>query len=314
MKATDDKRIVIGIGELLWDRLPGGKKIGGAPANFVHHVEQFGLAACAVSALGDDAEGRELRDTMQALGLNAEAATVGYPTGSVDVTFNAAGVPTYNIIENVAWDHIPFTDRLAALAKRASAVCFGTLAQRSAESRETIRRFLDATPADALRIFDINLRQHFYSKEIADDSLRRCNVLKVSDEEFPAMREMLGLRSDDLRDDCRELIRRYDLRMLILTCGAKGSYVFAPGKEEPSFAAAPKVDVADTVGAGDSFTATFTASLLKGASIEEAHRFASEVSAYVCTCCGAMPRLPLRLLAPAFSCSSSGLMNGIMRL
>lgn len=293
---SDDNRIVIGIGELLWDRLPGGKKIGGAPANFVHHVEQFGIPACAVSALGDDADGKELREIMQTLGLNAETATVGYPTGAVDVTFNAEGVPTYNIIENVAWDHIPFTERLAMLAKRTSAVCFGTLAQRSVESRETIRRFLDATPDDALRIFDINLRQQFYSKEIVYGSLSRCNVLKVSDEEFPAVRGMLGLSADDFREDCREFIRRYDLRMLILTCGAKGSYVFAAEMAEPSFVAAPKVDVADTVGAGDSFTATFMAALLKGASIEEAHRLASEVSAYVCTCSGAMPRLPITLV------------------
>ncbi len=302
MKALDNDRIVVGIGELLWDRLPGGKKIGGAPANFVYHVNQLGIPACAVSALGDDHDGAELRETLGSLGLNGEIATVGYPTGAVDVEFDSNGVPTYNIIENVAWDHIPFSDRLEALAKRVSAVCFGTLAQRSAESRETIHRFLDATPGDALKIFDVNIRQKFYSKDIVEDSLRRCNVLKISDEEFPAVRDMLGLGSEDFREDCRALIKRYDLHILIFTCGARGSYVFTAEMPEPSFAAAPAVDVADTVGAGDSFTATFTASLLKGAPITEAHRLASEVSAYVCTCCGAMPRIPDHLSRIGSSC------------
>lgn len=283
---------VVGIGELLWDRLPEGKKLGGAPVNFVYHVAQFGLPAYAVSALGNDEEGAELRDKFNMLGLNAEIATVDYPTGAVDVVFDEARVPTYDIVEHVAWDHIPYSGRLEALAKRTSAVCFGTLAQRSDESRETIRRFLDAVPSGALKIFDINLRQRFYSKEIVESSLLRCNVLKISDEELLVVCDMFGLQSNDFQSNCRSLIGRYDLGILILTCGSKGSYVFSKESDAPSFFAAPKVAVADTVGAGDSFTASFTAALLKGASIAEAHRLASEVSAYVCSCSGAMPLLP----------------------
>ncbi len=287
--------IVIGMGEALWDVLPEGKKIGGAPANFAYHVSQFGLKSCAVSAVGDDPLGRELLDNFKQRGVTYSIETVPYPTGTVQVEIDQAGVPQYEIKENVAWDNIPYTSALEELAKRTRAVCFGSLAQRNVVSRETINRFLDAMPADSGRliVFDVNLRQGFYNKEILCNSMKRCNILKINDEELVTVSRMFGYPGIDLQDKCWILLGKYNLKMLILTCGINGSYVFTPGNV--SFRPTPKVEVADTVGAGDSFTAAFIASILKGLSVEEAHRKAVDISAYVCTQQGAMPVLPEEL-------------------
>ena len=218
--------------------------------------------------------------------------TVPYPTGTVQVELDANGVPCYDIREGVAWDNIPFTPALEGLARQTRAVCFGSLAQRSVVSRETINRFLDAMPGgeDRYKIFDINLRQGFYTKEILCNSMRKCNILKINDEELVTVSRMFGYPGIDLQDKCWILLAKYNLRMLILTCGVNGSYVFTPG--EISFVETPKVEVADTVGAGDSFTAAFVASVLKGLPVAEAHRIAVETSAFVCTRHGAMPALP----------------------
>ncbi len=288
--------IVIGMGEALWDVLPEGKKIGGAPANFAYHVSQFGLKSCAVSAVGDDPLGRELLDNFKQRGVTYSIETVPYPTGTVQVEIDQAGVPQYEIKENVAWDNIPYTSALEELAKRTRAVCFGSLAQRNVVSRETINRFLDAMPADSGRliVFDVNLRQGFYNKEILCNSMKRCNILKINDEELVTVSRMFGYPGIDLQDKCWILLGKYNLKMLILTCGINGSYVFTPGNV--SFRPTPKVEVADTVGAGDSFTAAFIASILKGLSVEEAHRKAVDISAYVCTQQGAMPVLPEELI------------------
>lgn len=196
------------------------------------------------------------------------------------------------IKEGVAWDNIPFTDDLKRLALSTRAVCFGSLAQRNEVSRTSINRFLDTMPdgEGQLKIFDINLRQGFFTKDIIRDSCQRCNVLKINDEELVAISRLFGYPGIDLQDKCWILLAKYNLKMLILTCGTNGSYVFTPGVV--SFQETPKVPVADTVGAGDSFTATFTAALLKGKSVPEAHKLAVEVSAYVCTQSGAMPELP----------------------
>lgn len=280
------------MGEALWDVLPEGKKIGGAPANFAYHVSQFGLPSCVVSAVGDDALGKEIIDNFTSKGLNQLIAEVPYPTGTVQVEIDPAGVPQYEIKENVAWDNIPYTARLEALAERTKAVCFGSLAQRNVVSRNTINRFLDAMPQndDSLIVFDVNLRQGFYNKEILCNSMKRCNILKINDEELVAVSRMFGYPGIDLQDKCWILLGKYNLKMLILTCGINGSYVFTPGNV--SFQPTPKVEVADTVGAGDSFTAAFIASLLKGKSVAEAHSLAVQTSAYVCTKKGAMPLLP----------------------
>lgn len=283
---------VVGMGEALWDVLPEGKKIGGAPANFAYHVSQFGLPSCVVSAVGEDALGKEIVDNFTSKGLNQLIAEVPYPTGTVQVEIDQAGVPQYEIKENVAWDNIPYTAHLESLAEKTRAVCFGSLAQRNVVSRNTINRFLDAMPQndDTLVVFDVNLRQGFYNKEILCNSMKRCNILKINDEELVTISRMFGYPGIDLQDKCWILLGKYNLKMLILTCGINGSYVFTPGNV--SFQPTPKVEVADTVGAGDSFTAAFISSILKGKSVTEAHSLAVRTSAYVCTKKGAMPILP----------------------
>ena len=287
--------MVVGMGEALWDVLPEGKKIGGAPANFAYHVSQFGLPSCVVSAVGDDALGREIVENFISKGLNQLIAEVPYPTGTVQVEIDQAGIPQYDIKENVAWDNIPYTYQLESLAKRTKAVCFGSLAQRNVTSWATIRQFLDDTPKDCLKIFDINLRQQFYTKNVIEESLKRCNILKINDEELVVINRMYGYDGLDMRGTCEKMLAEYGLKMLVLTCGTNGSYVFAPGLT--SFQETPKVKVADTVGAGDSFTGSFCAAILNGKPMEEAHRIAVEVSAYVCTQNGAMPKYPAELVA-----------------
>ncbi len=287
--------IVVGMGEALWDVLPEGKKIGGAPANFAYHVSQFGLESCAVSAVGEDALGAEILDNFTQKGVRYLIETVPYPTGTVQVEIDQAGIPQYEIKENVAWDNIPYTVKLESLAGRTRAVCFGSLAQRNIVSRNTINRFLDAIPQDDSRlvVFDVNLRQGFYNKEILCNSMKRCNILKINDEELVTVSRMFGYPGIDLQDKCWILLGKYNLKMLILTCGINGSYVFTPGNV--SFQPTPKVEVADTVGAGDSFTAAFIANILKGRSVADAHKCAVNTSAFVCTQQGAMPVLPPEL-------------------
>lgn len=284
--------LVVGMGEALWDVLPEGKKIGGAPANFAYHVSQFGLPSCVVSAVGDDDLGREIIENFTAKGLKQLIADVPYPTGTVQVEIDQSGVPQYEIKENVAWDNIPYTERLESLAERTTAVCFGSLAQRNVVSRNTINRFLDVVSRNEenLIVFDVNLRQGFYNKEILCNSMKRCNILKINDEELVTVSRMFGYPGIDLQGKCWILLGKYNLKMLILTCGINGSYVFTPGNV--SFQPTPKVEVADTVGAGDSFTAAFISSVLKGKSVSEAHSLAVRTSAFVCTEKGAMPTLP----------------------
>lgn len=292
---NNEAQYVVGMGEALWDVLPEGKQIGGAPANFAFHVSQFGLQSRVVSAVGDDKLGNEIRDVFAARRLQGVVENVPYPTGTVQVTVDDEGVPSYDIKENVAWDNIPFTAELRNLALHTRAVCWGSLAQRSVVSRTTIQQFLDTMPNgdDRLKIFDINLRQNFYTKEVLVESMRRCNVLKINDEELVIVSRMFGYPGIDLQDKCWIILAKYNLRMLILTCGVNGSYIFTPG--HISFVETPKVEVADTVGAGDSFTATFVASILQGKTVREAHERAVNVSAYVCTQRGAMPILPSEL-------------------
>lgn len=220
-----------------------------------------------------------------------------YPTGTVPVTLDDNGVPTYEIKEGVAWDYVPFTDEMEALARTCDAVCFGSLAQRNGQTKDTIRRFLDATPEGCLKVFDINLRQQYYDKSVVEESMRRCDILKINEEEIDVIFRLLDVEICDVGDRCHYLIDRYDLQMLVLTCGENGSYAFS--KTEESFLPTPKIVVADTVGAGDSFTGSFVAALLNGKSMNEAHQQAVEVSAYVCTQHGAMPTLPTELIEKA---------------
>ncbi len=291
-----DKRYVVGLGEVLWDVLPEGKKLGGAPANFAYHAGQFlGMDnTIAVSALGSDKLADETIEALDEHRLNYMLPRVPYPTGTVQVQLDEQGVPTYDIKENVAWDNIPFDNDIAKIACNCRAVCFGSLAQRNVVSRETIKRFLEATPADCMKIFDINLRQQFYTKEVICQSLKHCNVLKINDEELVLIGRMFDYPGLDMENKCWLILGKYDLDMLVLTCGTNGSYVFTPG--QMSFQETPDVKVADTVGAGDSFTGSFVGSILNGKSVPEAHHTAVQVSAYVCTQNGAMPEYDKELL------------------
>ena len=266
------KNIVVGLGEILWDVFPERKVLGGAPANFAYHASQFGFNGYAVSAIGEDLLGKEILKTLEEKELNYIIEKTDFPTGTVKVQLDGRGVPSYEITENVAWDNIPFSSRIENLAKNTTTVCFGSLAQRNVVSRATIHKFLDLMPADSLKVFDINLRLKYFSKEVIVDSLDKASALKINDEEI-----------------CRHLLEKYQLKFLILTQGTRGSYVFTP--YEKSFLGTPKVTIADTVGAGDSFTAAFVASYLNGRSIAQSHQLAVEVSAYVCQQHGAMPRL-----------------------
>ena len=285
---------VIGIGEVLWDCFGDHRTIGGAPFNFSFHVHQFGFHALAISAIGADQLGRDIEQACQFYGLPYIFPALPYPTGEVHIQMDAQGHPSYTICDDRAWDHIPFLPSMQSIAQNTLAVCFGSLAQRSPHSRASIYAFLDATPADSFRIFDINLRLDYYSKDIIDSSLQRANVLKLNNDELHILQQMYHFADMSKEEACRHLLQRYDLRYLILTCGEDGSYVFT--QEEVSFLPTPKVQVQDTVGAGDSFTAAFIASILRGKDLEESHCLAVNVSAYVCTQSGATPTLPSYLL------------------
>lgn len=285
------------MGELLFDVFPTGKKIGGAPVNFAYHVGQLGIESLAISAVGNDEMGDEIIEILNNRGVNHIVPRVGEPTGTVQVTLDGNGVPSYEICEGVAWDNIPCGKELVEVARECRAFCFGSLTQRARQSQEAINLFLDSMPKDEGRlcVFDINLRQSFYSREVIEASLARCNVLKINDDEFRTVGDMLGYESGDFEGGCRFLMDNYNLGMVILTCGTEGSYIFHA--EGSSYLPTPEVEVVDTVGAGDSFTAAFVASLLKGCSIREAHQKAVDVAAYVCTQSGAMPPLPAELKA-----------------
>lgn len=282
------KNTVVGLGEILWDVFPERKVLGGAPANFAYHVSQFGFNGYAVSAIGNDLLGKEILKSLEEKELNYLIEQTDFPTGTVKVQLDGRGIPTYEITENVAWDNIPFTTRLENLAKNTTTVCFGSLAQRNEVSRATIHKFLDLMPADSLKVFDINLRLKYFSKDIITTSLNKASALKINDEEIVKIAEIFELKGTD-EELCQQLMDKYKLKFLILTKGTRGSYVLTP--YEKSFLATPKVTIADTVGAGDSFTAAFVASYLNGRSIAQSHQLAVEVSAYVCQQHGAMPRL-----------------------
>ena len=282
--------VVVGIGEILWDVFPEGKKLGGAPLNFSHHCGQLGASAHPVSAVGADADGAEIRQILASKNLpDAQVQTdTAHPTGRVNVTLQN-GKPTYEILAEVAWDYIRFDQNLRDLALRADAVCFGSLAQRSPVSRATIQAFLEAMRPEALRIFDVNLRQNFYSKEILETSLRHANIFKLSDEELPTLARFFDLTGQVL-DQLQALRQMFDLRLVAYTRGGEGS-LLVTANETSNHLGIP-TEVVDTVGAGDSFTATLCMGLLQNLPLGEINQRACRVAAFVCSQSGATPNLP----------------------
>lgn len=282
---------IIGIGEVVWDCFPEGKRLGGAPINFCFFAKELGADSYPVTAIGEDELGDETIAVLKKTGLNLRhVSRNSLPTGKVLVSLNEAGIPQYNIVENVAWDEIECSRATMEFVSDADVVCWGSLAQRSEKSRTSILKFIDAVPNTSLKVFDINIRQHFYSTDLIVESLQKANVLKLNEDELPLLISLLSLPTDFV-EAIAELISRFSLKYVIFTQGAVGSGIYdASGKV--SSIDTPKVEVADTVGAGDSFTATFVVNMLRGESVEESHRRAVNVSAYTCTQRGAINPLP----------------------
>lgn len=283
--------IVVGLGELLWDILPDGKKLGGAPANFIYHVCQTGINGYVISSVGDDENGQELIHELQSKQLNTAYIGVDKtkPTGTVTVALDSFGNPSYSINEQVAWDFIELTAENKNLMKSAHAVCFGSLAQRSDGSKNTIQKLLLNTSPDCIRVFDINLRKQYYSHETIVSSLKLANVLKINEDELKILSSLEHIEGSET-EVMNTLLGRYALNLIALTRGDKDSILLT--KDGISILESPKIQVVDTVGAGDSFTAALVTGLLKGMSIREIHKSAIELSAWVCTQSGATPNYP----------------------
>lgn len=282
---------VIAIGEIVWDCLPSGKQLGGAPLNFAFFAKELGADAYAVSAVGSDELGDETLAVAATTGVCLDyVQRNSLPTSRVLVTLNEVGIPQYEIVEGVAWDAIEGSDAALKLVEDADVICWGSLAQRSEKSRNSILSLLDAAPDTCVKVFDINIRQHYYTREVVEASLERANILKLNEDELPLVARMLGVEGSD-KEIVSILIDMYSLKYLIYTHGADFSEVYSADGEY-SHVPTPKVSVADTVGAGDSFTAVFVTSLLKGDSLKDSHEKAVKVSAYVCTKNGAINPLP----------------------
>ncbi len=281
----------VGVGEVLWDLLPSGRQLGGAPANFAYHAHALGAEGIAVSCVGDDDPGKEILDCLGSLSLDTEHIAIDgrHPTGTVSVEVDNAGVPSYRIQEDVAWDFIPESEAMSRLAGAADAVCFGSLAQRNPVSRATIRAFLRKTRPSALRIFDVNLRQDYYDREVIEASLRLANVLKLNEDELQLIAGLLALGgpTDELATD---LSRRFDLSLVALTKGPHGSVLYERGRQ--SRHPGVSTEVVDTVGAGDAFTAALTLGIWRGLQLDRLSQVANRVAAYVCTQAGATPTMP----------------------
>ncbi|RLD09637.1 MAG: carbohydrate kinase [Chlamydiae bacterium] len=277
------KRTIVGIGEILWDMLPSGRQLGGAPMNFTYWAKRLGGDAFMVSSIGDDELGEEILSRLKSINLDVKFVQRnddGYPTGTVDVEIDDNGKPDYIIHENAAWDFIEWNDKLKQLAGIADAVCFGALAQRGEESKETIGKFFEITRKDCIKIFDINLRQHFYNTKIIEKSLAYATILKLNNEELPVVAEIFGLSGNN-KDVIQKLIDKFNLELVALTRGANGSLLIS--KNEVSEHHGIKVNVIDTVGAGDSFSAAIVIGLLNGKSLMEINESANELAAKVCS-------------------------------
>ena len=282
---------IIGIGEVLWDLLPSGPQLGGAPANFTFHAHALGARAGVVTRIGNDALGTEILQRLEQAGVESGAVQVDEeaPTGTVTVELSAEGVPNFTIHENVAWDRLEVTPRALDEIRAADAICFGSLAQRSESARIAVQKLVASAPAEALRIFDINLRQHYYSQEVIGSSLRLAHVLKLNDVELPILAGMFNL-AGTTREQIKRLSDQFDLQLIALTRGGEGSLLYRQGEwsDQPS----EPVEIADTVGAGDAFTAALVLGLLRRLELGKINSLAGEVARYVCSCAGATPPLP----------------------
>ncbi len=284
-----------GIGEVLFDVLPAGKEMGGAPVNFTFHAQSLGFRAYPISAVGQDADGQAIIDKLTMTGLSAEfIQQVDYPTGTAHVLLDENGVPNFTITENVAWDHIQWTDEMIALATKVDTVCFGSLAQRSPDSRESIQEFLRHTKDDCMKSFEINMSQNYYSRDVIETSLQSANVLKLNDDELVILQQVLELQGSFEIALCA-LRDRYELGYIALTRGAEGSLLMDRQVccDCPGFQA----EVVDTVGAGDSYTAAMAFGILHQLPLDQINRLANQVAAHVCSQAGATPALPDSLIA-----------------
>jgi fructokinase len=285
---------LIGLGEILWDLLPAGRQLGGAPANFAYHANALGATGIVISRVGTDQNGTDIITRLQQLNLSTECIQVdpAAPTSTVSVELAPDGQPRYIIHENVSWDNLTVDENALLAVTQADAICFGTLAQRSQQSRASIHELLVRAKTDALRILDVNLRQHFYSAEIIDKSLRVANILKVNDAELPLLAQLFSLTGDP-RAQLTEIARRYDLHLVACTRGAHGSLLVTGSKysDHPGVPA----KVADTIGAGDSFTAAMTLGLLLKRDLDTINDDANRVASFVASQPGATPSLPPEL-------------------
>jgi len=281
--------MVVGLGELLWDLFPAGKQLGGAPANFAYITCLLGDEGIPASRLGQDALGAEALHRLKELGLSIEfiQQDANHPTGTVNVEVDDAGQPRFEISASVAWDFLDFTPQWQKLAQQADAVCFGTLAQRSESSRSTIRRFLAATRAGALRVFDVNLRQRFYTAQVLAESLKLATIVKLNHQELPRVMRLLELQHRSEEDSARRLLSSDDLELVCVTRGNGGSLLMSRGEcsEHPGF----KVQVADTVGAGDAFTAALVHAYLRHSPLAQIGETANRVGAWVASQPGGTP-------------------------
>jgi fructokinase len=287
---------VIGVGEVLWDLLLTGPQLGGAPANFAYHAHALGAQTQVITRVGKDDFGREIIRRFHEMGLPETTVQMDetVPTGTAKVALSGDGLAHFTIQENVAWDFIAVTDEAVAVARRANAICFGSLAQRCEPSRNTIQHLVRATPPGALRVFDINMRQQFYSRDVVEKSFRLANVLKLNDDELPRLADMFSL-TGSTEDQIGQLAQTFSLRLVALTRGPNGSLLYQKDNDEVRWSDCPSrpVKVVDTVGAGDSFTAALVLGLLRKMDLDEINAIANEVARYVCSEPGATPALPI---------------------
>ena len=287
---------VIGVGEVLWDLLLTGPQLGGAPANFAYHAHALGSQAQVITRVGNDDYGREIIRRFHEMGLPETGVQIDEtaPTGTAKVALSGDGLAHFTIQENVAWDSMAVTDEAVAVARRADAICFGSLGQRCEASRNTIQYLVAATPPDALRVFDINMRQQFYSSDVVEKSFRLANVLKLNDDELPRLADMFSL-TGSTEDQIGQLAQTFSLRLVALTRGPNGSLLYQKDNGEVRWSDCPSrpIKVVDTVGAGDSFTAALVLGLLRKMDLDEINTVANEVARYVCSQPGATPALPI---------------------